>query len=82
MKGNPLSQKLVPKTFGRLGAVTSRPSLGSWLLPSWQPREGQEEDKWHCEGPCVTYSGAPLAICRNLCSDELSLVIVGLESRR
>ncbi len=30
MKGNPLSQKLVPKTFGRLGAVTSRPL--SWIL--------------------------------------------------
>jgi membrane-associated phospholipid phosphatase len=30
MKGNPLSQKLVPKTFGRLGAVTSRPIF--WIV--------------------------------------------------
>jgi membrane-associated phospholipid phosphatase len=30
MKGNPLSQKLVPKKFGRLGAVTSRPLF--WIL--------------------------------------------------
>lgn len=30
MKGNPLSQKLVPKTFSRLGAVTRRPLM--WVL--------------------------------------------------
>src|ERR671916_3018964 len=30
MKGNPLSQKLVPKKFGRLGAVTSRPLF--WIV--------------------------------------------------
>jgi membrane-associated phospholipid phosphatase len=30
MKGNPLSQKLVPKTFDRLGVITRRPLL--WIL--------------------------------------------------
>jgi undecaprenyl-diphosphatase len=30
MKGNPLSQKLVPKTLDRLGAVTRRPFI--WIL--------------------------------------------------
>jgi membrane-associated phospholipid phosphatase len=30
MKGNPVSQKLVPNKFGRLGAVTSRPLF--WIL--------------------------------------------------
>ena len=30
MKGNPLSQKLIPTTFARLGAITRRPLY--WLL--------------------------------------------------
>jgi hypothetical protein len=30
MKGNPLSQKIVLKTFDRLGAITRRPFL--WIL--------------------------------------------------
>jgi membrane-associated phospholipid phosphatase len=30
MKGNPLSQKLVPKNFDRLGAITRRPLI--WIL--------------------------------------------------